>query len=177
MQFSSVVVFCGSKSGLNPVYEKHAAQLGKLLAQQKISLVYGGGNRGLMGIVSSSVMANGGQVTGIIPQLLTTWENQHDGISELIVVENMHVRKRLLYEKAEAAIILPGGFGSLDELFEILTWNQLSIHHKPVFLLNSEGFYDGLLMHLEKMATEGFLYYPVPECITILNTPEELFAL
>jgi uncharacterized protein (TIGR00730 family) len=175
MQYTSVAVFCGSKTGHNPIYATQARQLGVLLAQKNISLVYGGGNRGLMGIVSATVMEQGGRVTGIIPQLLTTWEQQHEGISELIVVENMHVRKRMLYEKADAAIILPGGFGSLDELFEILTWNQLSIHHKPVFLLNSDGFYNGLLAHLQKMADEGFLYHPLQESLTVVATPEELF--
>jgi uncharacterized protein (TIGR00730 family) len=109
-----------------------------------------------MGCVANGVLEKGGRVIGIIPELLTGWERQHDGITELIVVENMHVRKRMLYEKADAAIILPGGFGTMDELFELLTWNQLSIHDKPVFILNSGGFYDALLQHMQIMMQEKF---------------------
>lgn len=128
-----------------------------------------------MGTVANAVLEKGGRVVGIIPELLTGWERQHDGISELIVVENMHMRKRMLYEKADAAIILPGGFGTLDELFEVLTWNQLSIHDKPVFILNSGGFYDALLLHMEKMLQENFLYNPLEKTITILSNPDEMF--
>jgi hypothetical protein len=120
-------------------------------------------------------LENGGKVIGIIPQVLTEWEHQHEGITELIVVENMHIRKRMLYEKAEAAIILPGGFGTLDELFEILTWNQLSIHDKPIFILNSGGFYNGLLQHMQMMIAQNFLYNSIENCFTVIENPEDIF--
>ena len=137
----SIAVFCGSKSGLNLLFEEHAKQLGYLLAQQNITLIYGGGNKGLMGAVANAVLEKSGHVIGIIPQLLTDREHSHKGISELIIVDNMHIRKQLLYDKCDAAIILPGGFGTLDEFYEMLTWNQLSIHNKQIFInpLNSNG--------------------------------------
>lgn len=175
MKAESIVVFCGSKNGNNPLYAAHAKQLGQLLATHHIRLIYGGGNRGLMGAVANGVMEKGGTVTGIIPELLNDWEQKHDEITELIVVENMHVRKRLLYERADAAIILPGGFGSMDELFEILTWNQLSIHDKPIYILNTAGYYDSLLRHMHHMHDEGFLYTSVDKAVTVINTPEDLF--
>jgi uncharacterized protein (TIGR00730 family) len=171
----SMAVFCGSRNGNNPLYVQHAVQLGRLLAENNISLIYGGGNNGLMGCVANGVLEKGGCAIGIITELLSGWENQHDGINELIVVENMHVRKRMMYEKADAAVILPGGFGTLDELFEILTWNQLSIHDKPVYILNSGGFYDALLLHMQKMMDENFLYNSLMDMMTILSEPEELF--
>lgn len=176
MKLKSIVVFCGSKNGANVMYEAHAKTLGKLLAENNIRLIYGGGNRGLMGAVANGVMEKGGTVTGIIPELLNQWEQKHDEITELIVVENMHVRKRLLYERADAAIIMPGGFGTMDELFEILTWNQLSIHDKPIYILNTAGYYDSLLQHMQHMYKEGFLYTSVEKAVTVITTPEELFA-
>ena len=175
MQFKSVVVFCGSKSGVNPLFVQHAVQLGNLLAENNIYLIYGGGNVGLMGAVANAVLEKGGNVVGIIPELLNSRERQHDGITELIVVENMHVRKRMLYEKADAAIILPGGFGTMDELFEILTWNQLSIHDKPVYILNSGGYYDALLQHFYIMMKEGFLYDNPDNAVTIITEPSAIF--
>jgi hypothetical protein len=176
MKAKSIVVFCGSKNGNNPLYEAHATELGHLLGQNNIRLIYGGGNRGLMGAVANGVMAKGGTVTGIIPELLNQWEQQHDEITELIVVENMHVRKRLLNEKADAAIIMPGGFGTMDELFEIVTWNQLSIHDKPIYILNSAGYYDALLQHIHHMLQEGFLYTSVEAAVTVVSSPAELFS-
>ncbi|MEO7766887.1 MAG: TIGR00730 family Rossman fold protein, partial [Ferruginibacter sp.] len=121
MEFKSIAVFCGSKTGNNQLYTQHATTLGHLLAEKNILLIYGGGNMGIMGAVANAVMEKKGQVIGIIPEVILGWEQQHEGISELIVVENMHTRKRMMYEKCDAAIILPGGFGTLDELFEMLT--------------------------------------------------------
>jgi uncharacterized protein (TIGR00730 family) len=170
----SIAVFCGSKSGVNPLFEEHAKQLGYLLALQNVTLIYGGGNKGLMGAVANAVMEKQGKVIGIIPQLLTDREHSHQGISELIVVDNMHIRKQMLYEKCDAAIILPGGFGTLDELYEMLTWNQLSIHNKQIFILNTDGFYNQLLAHNLVMQQQGFLYDKIEDRITILETPEQL---
>ena len=176
-ELNSIVVFCGSKGGNNPLFEAHAVALGNLMATYNIRLIYGGSNRGLMGAVANGVLEKGGSVVGIIPQLLNQFETQHNSITELIVVENMHIRKRTLYEKADAAIVLPGGFGTLDELFEMLTWNQLSIHNKPIYILNSGGFYDALLQHLERMVAEDFLYTPIHTALTVVNSPEEIFSL
>ncbi len=175
MTFQSIAVFCGSKTGNNILFAEQAIALGYLLAKKNITLIYGGGNKGLMAAVANAVLEKGGKVTGIIPQVLTEWEHQHEGITELIVVESMHVRKRMLYEKCDAAIILPGGYGTLDELFEMLTWNQLSIHDKPIFILNTEGFYDGLLTHINKMLAEEFLYHKLENSFTVVNKPEDIF--
>lgn len=176
MSIKSVAIFCGSKWGANALFKEHAETLGRLLAQQNITLIYGGGKNGLMGAVADAAMANGGIVKGVIPQVLTQWEHQHTSITELEVVEDMHVRKRRLYELCDAAIILPGGFGTLDELFEVLTWNVLSIHDKPVVVLNSAGFYKHLLAHLQEVEAAGFFYNKLDEMLVVANTPEEAIA-
>ncbi|MGZ3897894.1 MAG: LOG family protein [Flavisolibacter sp.] len=173
-KINKAAIFCGSKMGNRPLYEEAARELAGILAEKGIELIYGGGRNGIMGAVADTVMEAKGIVRGVIPQVLTRWEHQHDGITELLVVEDMHVRKRKLYELCDAAIILPGGFGTLDELFEILTWNQLSIHDKKIFLLNTGGFYDHLLAHLRHMAEEGFLYGKLETVLTVLEQPQEL---
>lgn len=174
MPIQSLAVFCGSKNGNNPLYTEHAAELGKLMARQRLTLIYGGGNVGIMGTIADSVMAHGGKVIGVIPQVLVEWERQHEHITELIVADDMHIRKKTIYNLCDAALILPGGFGTLDELFEILTWNQLSLHDKQVFILNSDGFYDFLVGHIEKMKEEGFLYEKAAKKLFILKEVEEL---
>ena len=174
MAIQSLAVFCGSKKGTNPLYTEHATQLGKLMAENNIRLIYGGGSAGLMGSIADSVMLHNGKVTGIIPKILLEWEVQHTGITELIVSDDMHIRKKTLYNLCDAALILPGGFGTLDELFEMATWNQLSIHDKPVFILNSGGFYNQLIAHIRLMKEEGFLYAEAEKRITIIDDPAEL---
>lgn len=174
MSITSLAVFCGSKNGINDVYVTHARQLGELMAKQNIKMIYGGGSAGIMGIVADAVMQHQGNVVGIIPRVLVEWEVQHLGITELIVADDMHERKKKMYELCDAAIILPGGFGTLDELFEMVTWNQLSIHDKEIFILNSNGFYDHLLAHIEQLDKEGFLYESAKERITVLSEPLEL---
>jgi uncharacterized protein (TIGR00730 family) len=176
MAIQSLAVFCGSKTGINPLYAEHAAQLGRLMGEKQVKLIYGGGSAGIMGVIADAVMKHGGNVTGIIPKLLLEWEVQHQGITELIICDDMHVRKRTIYSLCDAALILPGGFGTLDELFEILTWNQLTIHNKPIFILNSGGFYDLLLQHIRLMKEEQFLYEAAEKSITIVNHPAELLG-
>jgi len=171
MRVKSIAVFCGSKSGANALYEQHAKTLGKEMAEKKIALIYGGGNKGLMGAVANAVMQNGGKVIGVIPEVLVQWEAQHTGITELLVVNDMHVRKKKLYELCDAAIILPGGNGTLDELFEMLTWNTLNIHDKKIILLNSAGFYDHLIAHINTMSNEGFLYENWQQRLIVCNDP------
>ncbi len=174
MPIQSLAVFCGSKSGKNPLFSHHAAQLGKLLAENNVTLIYGGGNVGIMASIADAVMAHGGKVTGIIPKLLLDWERQHEKITELIVVDDMHIRKKAIYERCDAALVLPGGFGTLDELFEMLTWNQLSIHDKQIFILNSGGFYSNLISHIQQMEEEHFLFDSAKKRITVLDDPAEL---
>jgi len=174
MAIQSLAVFCGSKIGNNPVFNQHAEQLGIIMAENNVKLIYGGGSAGLMGIIADSVMKNKGKVTGIIPKLLLEWEVQHRGITELIISDDMHERKKTIYSLCDAALILPGGFGTLDELFEIVTWNQLTIHDKEIYILNSGGFYDYLIQHIHKMKEENFLYEDAIKRITIVNEPDEL---
>ena len=176
MSIKAIAVFCGSKSGNNPLFEDHTRQLGHMLAEKNISIIYGGGNKGLMAAVANAALEKNGKVIGIIPKVLKDWEHQHDGLTELHIVETMHTRKQMLYEKCDAAIILPGGYGTLDEVFEMLTWNQLSIHNKKIFFLNSDGFYDHLVAHIQRMMQEDFLYGNPDEKMTILNHPKEILA-
>jgi uncharacterized protein (TIGR00730 family) len=170
----SLAVFCGSKNGIDGVYKQHAEQLGRIMAENNIKMIYGGGRNGIMGVIADSVMKAQGKVTGIIPGILLEWEAQHKEITELIIADDMHMRKKKMYELCDAAIILPGGFGTLDELFEMLTWNQLSIHDKRIFILNSAGFFDHLIAHIDKLQQEGFLYETAKDRITVLEEPSEL---
>jgi uncharacterized protein (TIGR00730 family) len=173
-KINRLAIFCGSKTGKSEIYTQHALELATIMAENKIELVYGGGRKGIMGIVADTVMQKGGIVRGVIPQILVGWEHQHEGISELFVVEDMHVRKRKMYELCDGVVILPGGFGTLDELFETLTWNQLSLHDKKVFILNTAGFYNHLLQHLAFLNEEGFLWNDLKGLLVILNKPGEL---
>ncbi len=176
MQINSLAVFCGSKSGNNPLFEEQAKALGHLLGSKKITLIYGGGNKGIMGAVSNGVLEKNGKVVGIIPEILKDREHHHPGITELIVVDNMHTRKKILYEKCDAAIILAGGFGTMDEFFEMLTWNQLNIHDKKIFILNTAGFYNHLLAFVQTMQDENFLYGNIEDKLVVLKQPDEILA-
>lgn len=175
MEIQSLAVFCGSRTGNNPVFLEHAAELGKLIALLGLKLVYGGGKKGLMGALADGVLQNGGKAMGVMPKALIEWEQQHEGLQELAIVPDMHSRKKMMYDMSDAAIVLPGGFGTLDELFEMLTWNQLKIHDKKIYLLNSGGFYRHLMAHLTQMEKEGFLYEPVADRIQICDNPKALF--
>lgn len=173
-KINKLAIFCGSKQGNNELYKQHALELATLMAENKIELVYGGGRKGIMGLVADTMMQKGGIVRGVIPQILVDWEHQHEGISELLVVEDMHVRKRKMYDLCDGVVILPGGFGTLDELFETLTWNQLSIHDKKVFILNTAGFYNHLLQHLEFLNAEGFLWNELKSLLVVMKEPHEI---
>lgn len=177
MKPKAVTIFCGSKSGNSPSFEVEAKAIGALLANKGIEMIYGGGNKGLMGAVANGCLEKGGKVVGIIPQLLLEWEAQHTGLTELIVTENMHARKLLLYDKCDIAVALPGGLGTFDELFEMLVWNNLSIHEKKIVLYNFEGFYNPLIEMMQKMETAGFLYEKSRYRLTICNNREELAAI
>ena len=175
MNIESVAVFCGSKTGENPVFATHAKELGKLIAMLGLKLIYGGSSKGLMGILANSVLAHEGKILGVIPEVLIEWEHQHKGLSELAIVPDMHTRKKIMYERADAAIVMPGGFGTMDECFEMLTWNQLKIHNKQIYLLNSDGFFNNLIKHLRLMQKEGFLHDSLDERMTFCDTPVEIF--
>lgn len=169
MIIKCIAVFCGSQNGNNALFEQEAGALGKWIASKNMHLVYGGGNVGLMGTVANAVLEGGGTVTGVIPQILDKRERSHRGLTELMVVESMHIRKMKMYELCDAAVILPGGYGTLDELFEMITWNNLSIHDKPIYIININGFYDHLLAHIETMLKNGFLYENPMKNITLIN--------
>jgi uncharacterized protein (TIGR00730 family) len=156
-QFKSVAVFCGSAMGNKQLYIDNAVELGSFLATQKITVVYGGAAVGIMGVLANSALKNNGSVVGIIPSFFSKKEIVHNTLTELIYVDSMAERKRLLAERSDAFIILPGGFGTLDELFEVLTLSQLNLHQKPVGILNINGFYNHLIKQLEVMNQEGFL--------------------
>jgi uncharacterized protein (TIGR00730 family) len=153
----SILVYCGSARGNNSAYTEAAQRLGSVLAADKIKLVYGGGSIGLMGVVADAVMKNKGEVIGVIPKFLNVKEVGHGGLTSLIEVSSMHERKAKMEEMCDAAIALPGGYGTLDELFEILTWSQLGLHRKPIGILNVNGYFNGLIAQLDTMVTEGFL--------------------
>jgi uncharacterized protein (TIGR00730 family) len=150
-------VFCGSADGSSPAYLEMAMNLGKLMAQKEIALVYGGASIGVMGAIADAVLANGGTVIGVIPKTLVDYEIAHKGLTELHVVDDMHQRKKLMYDKSDAFLSLPGGMGTLDEMFEILTWSQLKLHSKRCFIYNFRGFYDSLLAYLDHSHKEGFI--------------------
>lgn len=150
-------MFCGSAAGANPVYAATARELGRELAARKLALVYGGGRVGLMGEVASAALAAGGTVVGVIPHALALKEIAQEDCTELVVVDTMHERKALMADRSDAFVALPGGFGTCDELFEILTWAQLGIHNRPVAVLNVNGFFTPLLTWLDHIVTEGLL--------------------
>jgi uncharacterized protein (TIGR00730 family) len=157
IEFKSIAVFCGSAMGKNPLYVPQAKALGAFFAKHNISLVYGGAAVGIMGILADEALANGGQVVGIIPDFFSKNEVVHHGLSELIYVKSMAERKELLAARSDAFIVLPGGFGTMDELFEVLTMSQLAIHQKSVGIFNVNGFYNPLIEQLEVMHREGYL--------------------
>ncbi len=172
----AVAVFCGSKHGSNPIYSSDAATLAIELASAGFDIVYGGSKKGIMGDLANSALAHGASVTGVIPAMLLAWEHEHESLTRLIITKDMHERKRTMYEMVVAGIVLPGGFGTLDEMFEMLTWNQLSIHDKKIYILNSGGFYDHLIKHMELLASNGFLYDPLWNRINTFDNPIDLVA-
>lgn len=153
----NICVFCGASEGTSPEYRLAAEQLGKTIANQNRRLIYGGGNKGLMGIIANAVLTNGGEVIGVIPERLVQAETAHHGITRLEVVENMHQRKARLSELADGFIAMPGGTGTLEEVFEVWTGMQIGYHEKPVALFNVSGFWQSLLNFLEHSVNEGFI--------------------
>lgn len=153
----NVVVFCGSSMGNDAIFEEKAKELGALLTIEKRTLVYGGAKVGLMGVIADTVLSNGGKAIGVIPAFLRTKEVAHTALTDLIVVPSMHDRKAKMLELGDGMIALPGGFGTLEELFEVLTWAQLGLHGKPIGLLNVNGYFSALIEQLDQMTQSGFL--------------------
>ena len=171
---AAVCVFCGSSTGNRPQYADAAKRLGAAIARQGLELVYGAGHVGLMGILADAALAAGGRVVGVIPRSLVDRELAHTGLSELLVVESMHERKALMAERSQAFIALPGGYGTLDELFEILTWAQLGLHSKPVGLVNVADYFDPLLMWFDSAVEDGLLRAKHRAMLLIGDEPEEV---
>lgn len=173
----SLCVFCGSAAGLSPKYTAMARSLGEWLAARDITLVYGGATIGVMGAVADGVLNGGGKVIGVIPKTLVDYEIAHPGLSELHVVDGMHERKKMMYDLSDGFLSLPGGMGTLDEMFEILTWAQLKYHAKPCYLFNYEGFFDSLLSYLHHAHNEGFIKAAHMELLQEIKDIEELKKL
>lgn len=169
--FQSLCVFCGSRSGARPLYIEQARVLGGAMAARKIELIYGGGSIGLMGTIAEAVLADGGVVKGVIPEALNKKEIAHMGLQELHVVKNMHERKAMMAELTEGFIAMPGGFGTLEELFEVMTWSQLRFHTKPIGILNVDHYYDPFLQMIDHTIEEGFVSAEDRELLVVRDEP------
>lgn len=170
----SICVFCGSSAGRNSNYKGAAVELGRLLAQKDLQLVYGGGNIGLMGEIAQSVIKSGGKAIGVIPRFLVEKELVYDKLTEIRVVESMHERKAIMADLADAFIAMPGGFGTLEETVEVLTWAQLGLHEKPIGLLNIDGYYSHLNKFFDHMIAEGFLMREYKDMLLVRDDPDGL---
>jgi len=171
---NTVAIFCGSSSGNKEKYYDDAYQLGLFLAEKNIEIVYGGAKVGLMGAVASGALTAGGKVVGVMPDFIKSKEIAYENLTELITVSTMHERKMIVFERSDAAIVLPGGFGTMDEIFELLTWGQLGLHKKPIGILNTLGFYDLLLSFMDHMVTQNLLRSGNRDMIMIGDVPSDL---
>lgn len=166
-----IAVYCGSSFGADPIYKDAATRMGETLAQANLELVYGGGKVGLMGTIADAVLAAGGQVTGIIPGALESKEIGHPGLTQLEVVADMHSRKKRMSDLADGFIAMPGGVGTMEEIFEVWTWAQLGYHHKPCAFLNINGYYDRLLGFIDQMINDGFMRPEFGQMIIVSDNP------
>lgn len=170
----SITVFCGSSFGSDEKYKDHAILLGQTLAKQNIQLIYGGANVGLMGAVADGVLSEGGKAAGVLPHFLQSKEIAHTHLTELILVETMHERKTKMNDLCDGVIVLPGGYGTLEEFFEMITWAQLGLHKKPIAILNIDGFYDDLIKLVQTMVDKGFLKQINQEMLLVSENIDEL---
>ena len=168
MQSLSVCVYCGARPGADPVFMQTATDLGQALAAARLRLVYGAGDVGLMGAVARAAQAAGGQTFGVIPAHLMAWEVGKRDLTTFVVTETMHERKKVMFMNADAVVVLPGGAGSLDELFEVLTWRQLGLHEKPVYLLDVKGYWQPLLALIDHVIAQGFADASLRDFLTVL---------
>ncbi|MEL6450840.1 MAG: TIGR00730 family Rossman fold protein [Pseudomonadota bacterium] len=176
MKKQSVCVYCGARSGRDPAYMAAAEALGRGLAARDWRLVYGAGDVGLMGAVARSAQAAGGDTFGVIPQHLVDWEVGKTDLTRYVVTETMHERKKVMFMNCDAVVVLPGGAGSLDELFEAVTWRQLGLHTKPVFLVNTNGYWQPLIALLDHVVAEGFAEDSLRRFVTVVDTPAAALA-
>lgn len=176
MTVASICVYCGSSNKVPQNYKDLAKQVGEALAARKIRLIYGGGHVGLMGITADAVMKSGGEVIGIIPEHIRAQEVQHTGLTQLHVVPDMHTRKRMMAEQAGAFVVLPGGLGTLDETFEIITWRKLRLHDKPIIIFNHDGYWDPLLTLIDKTIEDHFSLPTDRHLYKVVTTVEEMFT-
>lgn len=174
---TSIVVFCGSSEGYSECYRETAYGLGNILAESGYRVVYGGAKIGLMGAVADGALDKGGDVIGVIPHFLRTKEVTHEGVTELILTDTMHERKLKMHELSDAVITLPGGWGTMEEMFEMLTWGQLGLHQKPMGMLNINGYYDSLKVLADTMVSEGFLKQETRDMLLFSDSVEELLEL
>jgi uncharacterized protein (TIGR00730 family) len=170
----TILVYCGSSKGHNPIYEAEAKALMQAFKKYDCKLIFGAGSVGIMGVLADEYLRLGGHVIGVIPSFMEPWEVKHKGIQECYVTETMHSRKQKMAELADGVIALPGGFGTLDELFEMLTWKQLDLHQMPISVLNTNGYFDHLMAQLQHMVDEGFLKSPNLEALQVETNPEAL---
>ena len=177
MATQSLVVYCASSVGVNPIYNEVAAELGQKMAARNIRLIYGGGGFGLMGNVADAVLQNGGEVTGVIPNFLADLEVAHSTLTEIHFVETMHERKYRMVQLAKGVITLPGGYGTFDELFEILAWRQLKLYDGPVVIINTNGFYDLVLQQLDRMVADGFLKADNRDLLLVAKSVDEALTI
>ncbi|MFD2938221.1 LOG family protein [Spirosoma flavum] len=173
----SIVVYCASSLGVNPIYNEVAVELGEKMAANGIRLIYGGGGFGLMGNVANAVLQSGGEVTGVIPNFLADLEVAHNTLTELHFVETMHERKFKMVQLSKGVIALPGGYGTLDELFEILAWRQLKLYDGPIAIVNINGFYDLMLQQLDRTVADGFLKAENRALLLVANSVDEVLKL
>lgn len=175
MKLRSVCVFCGSQAGQRPEYTDATRELARVLVAQDVELVYGGGHVGLMGALADEALVRGGRVIGVIPEHLMRPEVAHQGLTELLVVDSMHIRKRTMADRSDAFIVLPGGYGTLEEMFEMVTWLQLQLQAKPVGIVNVEGYFDSLLAFIQHGASEGFIRREHWDLLVVEHAPALLF--
>jgi uncharacterized protein (TIGR00730 family) len=173
-QIRSLCVLCGSREGIDPVYREAAVRLGRLIARHDVRLVYGGGSIGLMGIVADAVLSAGGEVVGVIPDFLIRSEVGHRDLTDLVITGSMHDRKRRMFEMADAFVVLPGGLGTLDETFELITWRQLRLHDSPIIVLDVAGYWAPLLALIDGAIAAGFADPATTELFSVVRTPEEV---
>ncbi|MFL9834333.1 LOG family protein [Chryseobacterium terrae] len=170
----NITVFCGSSFGSEEIYKEQAYLVGKTLAEENIRLIYGGANVGLMGAVADGTIQNGGKAIGVLPHFLQSKEIAHTNLTELILVETMHERKTKMNELSDGVIVLPGGYGTLEEFFEMITWAQLGLHKKPIAILNIDGFYDDLIKMVQTMVDKGFLKQINQEMLLVSDSINDL---
>lgn len=173
----SLCVFCGAQNNVPKHFLDMGAEFGKHLAKKNIRMIYGGGDCGLMGAAANASLDAGGKVVGVFPMSLKEIENEHQSLTEIIIVESMHERKKKMYDLTDAFVVLPGGFGTMDEMFEIITWKQLLLHEKPVIIVNYKGYWDHLVALMDNIVDNGFAKPETKLLYQVVDTPEDVFPL